>query len=76
MMNNSDVKNITNEQLDKILNWLDPIAREQRIRIGLIGGEPTLHPDFINIINPTINNNICKNIFYYTSFAIYIIISY
>ena len=51
MMNEQEIKNITEEQLDKILNWLDPVAREKHLRIGLIGGEPTLHPDFVNIIN-------------------------
>lgn len=39
-----DYKNITMEQLDNILNWLYPTAIEGEFGIGLIGGEPLLHP--------------------------------
>lgn len=42
-------KNITLDELNNILNWID--SNEQ---IGLIGGEPTLHPHFNSILK------ICK----------------
>lgn len=52
MINEStDFKNITLEQLDNILNWLLPTASQQDFNIGIIGGEPTLHPQFNEILN-------------------------
>lgn len=42
--------NITIEQFDKILNWLMPTAITRDFSIGLIGGEPTLHPQFSEIL--------------------------
>lgn len=50
-----DNKNITLEQLNNILNWLMPTAIQGNFRVGLIGGEPTLHPQFKEILN-IINN--------------------
>ena len=43
-------KNITEEQLLFILDWLRPTAISQDYCIGLIGGEPTLHPQFDKIL--------------------------
>lgn len=40
---------ITLEQIDKILNFLKT-SNDKNMRIGLIGGEPTLHPQFKEII--------------------------
>lgn len=50
MMNLSKHQDISKEQLDKILNWLDKSDNEN-YHIGLIGGEPTLHHDFKRVIN-------------------------
>lgn len=44
-----DTKNISLEQLDIILKWLLPSTTSLE-RIGLIGGEPTLHPQFKEIL--------------------------
>lgn len=49
----TDTKNITLEQFSKILNWLMPTALENNFVIGLIGGEPTLHPYFKDILKQT-----------------------
>lgn len=43
-------KNITEEQLLFILKWLKPTAISRDYSIGLIGGEPTLHPNFSKIL--------------------------
>lgn len=43
---------ITMEQLDYILEFL---SRSNQSRIGLIGGEPTIHPQIEEIINRVIN---------------------
>ena len=45
-----DNKNISENQLYNILNWLRPSAIEKDFCIGLIGGEPLLHPDFETIL--------------------------
>lgn len=52
-------KNITLDQLDKIFNWLLPSAISKDFRVGLIGGEPTLHPQFSDILTKT--NAFCSN---------------
>jgi hypothetical protein len=54
---NDSNKFINYDSFSKILNWLakDPNCQEQ---IGIIGGEPTLHPMFNNII--TVLNDYCK----------------
>ena len=44
------MQNITEKQLQRILDWLKKDYRESH-RIGIIGGEPTLHPYFIDRIN-------------------------
>lgn len=43
-----DQKSITEEQLIEILNFL---SRSKINRIGIIGGEPTIHPHFKEILN-------------------------
>ena len=45
-----DTKNISDDQLNKILNWLSLSSISNDSFIGLIGGEPTLHPNFKNIL--------------------------
>lgn len=42
---------ISLDQLDQILNWLLPTAITEDFTLGLIGGEPTLHPQFNEILN-------------------------
>lgn len=55
MIQTEDIKNITIEQFEKTLNWvyknkdIDKNILEERI--GLIGGEPTLHPKFKEILS-------------------------
>ena len=56
--NATDCKNITIEQLQQILLWLMPTAITRDFKIGLIGGEPTLHPQFNEILN--IINHFCS----------------
>lgn len=52
MIKQEDIKNIDLVQFKKILNWLDGDGR-----IGLIGGEPTLHPQFKEILEIISNYN-------------------
>ena len=52
MIKQEDIKNIDLVQFKKILNWLDGGGR-----IGLIGGEPTLHPQFKEILEIISNYN-------------------
>lgn len=48
---NKEEKIITIQQFDNILRWLIPNAiKDQDFSIGLIGGEPTLHPKFKEIL--------------------------
>ena len=54
-----DNKNITIDQFLDILNWLYPTAISQEFNLGLIGGEPTLHPEFTEILKYT--NNFCSS---------------
>lgn len=51
MINTEDIKNISLEQFEFICNWIlkDKNNNEPR-NIGLIGGEPTLHPQFKDIL--------------------------
>ena len=49
MIKTEDIKNISLNQFKKILNWLG----EDNDKIGLIGGEPTLHPQFKEILKIT-----------------------
>lgn len=46
-------KNISLDQFLNILNWLTPSALQGEFQIGLIGGEPTLHPQFKEILKQT-----------------------
>ena len=48
-------KAITIDDLRKILEW---VARTPENHVGLIGGEPTLHPEFDNILKEI--NKYCK----------------
>lgn len=55
---NNNVNEITMLQLQNILSWLQPTAIKQDFSIGIIGGEPTLHSNFIEILNYI--NNFCS----------------
>lgn len=46
----SNTQNITLEQFDKILEWISPYYEKTHDRLGIIGGEPTLHPQFKEIM--------------------------
>lgn len=50
MMTLDKKQDITLDQLDRILNWLGK-SNNESYHLGLIGGEPTLHPQFNLIIN-------------------------
>lgn len=56
MISEEDKKYIDLNTFKKILDWIEKSPNEKRI--GLIGGEPTLHPEFIKILN--ILNNFCE----------------
>ena len=50
MMNENNINNISLEMFDKILEWIQPYVAETQNRTGIIGGEPTLHPQFEQIM--------------------------
>ena len=51
MITTQDIKNITLEQFEYILNWIVKNKdKEEPIHLGIIGGEPTLHPQFLDIL--------------------------
>ena len=51
MINTEDIKNISLEQFEFTLKWLERTPKNQSaIMLGLIGGEPTLHPQFKEIL--------------------------
>lgn len=50
MINTEDIKNISLDQFQFILNWLDEDKNPAPKSLGLIGGEPTLHPQFKEIL--------------------------
>lgn len=52
MITTQEEKNITIEEFQNILNWLNK-NKQNNYRIGLIGGEPTLHPQINQILNMT-----------------------
>lgn len=56
MMTEEEKKNISLGDFDKIINWIGDSPIDNRI--GIIGGEPTLHPNFIEIL--TMLNNYCE----------------
>lgn len=61
MIGSSKTRNISLAQLNNILRWVNE-SHYCDNRIGLIGGEPTLHPYFLEILS--IVNNFCiKNKF-------------
>lgn len=57
---NNDSKNITLNEFNKILQWLAPSAGD-KLSLGLIGGEPTLHPKFEDILITMNNFNALNN---------------
>ena len=64
----SKKQNITEAQLDRILDFLLLSQQSRNYRIGVIGGEPTLHPQFRNILEKIIvfskiNNFITPTVF-------------
>ena len=51
MINTEDIKNINLEKFKFICDWvLKDKPKEAKGHIGLIGGEPTLHPQFKEIL--------------------------
>lgn len=56
MIAEEEKKNITIEDFQYILNWIGNASTDNRI--GIIGGEPTLHPQFLDILK--ILNNYCE----------------
>ena len=50
MINTEEIKNISIAQFQHILDWISKTPLEGQ-RIGLIGGEPTLHPQFDEILD-------------------------
>lgn len=48
MLEERETKNITIPQFKKILQWINKTPNNERI--GIIGGEPTLHPEFSKIL--------------------------
>ena len=61
---NKDNTNITLENFKEAVNF---ITKEGPARIGLIGGEPTLHPEFDEILNILINNRFVSECTIYTN---------
>lgn len=55
MLEERETKNISIKRFKEILDWIKPIEEE---RIGIIGGEPTLHPQFSQIL--FILNHFCS----------------
>ena len=49
MISNEKIKNISLTKFNEICNFINP-SKSNRYRIGIIGGEPTLHPQFKEII--------------------------
>lgn len=58
MFNDNSINNISIETFDKILAWTESYAETNHCRIGIIGGEPTLHPQFETIMEHT--SKFCK----------------
>lgn len=57
MITTQKEKDISIQQFQNILNWLSK-NKQNNYRIGLIGGEPTLHPQIHKILNMT--NKYCQ----------------
>lgn len=53
MFEEKNIKNISIEQFDKTLNWISSFVKKTHTRVGIIGGEPTLHPNFSIIMEHT-----------------------
>ena len=58
MFQDNNIKNMSVERFDEILKWIEPYAVNNHCRIGIIGGEPTLNPNFETIIEHT--NAFCE----------------
>ena len=67
MIKEQNIKNISIETFDNILLWLEPYLQSIHSRIGILGGEPTLHPQFETIMEHT--STICQK--YNTSSIIF-----
>ena len=58
MFQDNNIKNMSIERFNEILQWIEPYAKDGHCRIGIIGGEPTLNPNFESIMEYT--NNFCN----------------
>ena len=61
---NSSSTDITLENFDKAISYL---TKQGPSRVGLIGGEPTLHPQFEDILLRIINNSMVSEATIYTN---------
>lgn len=61
---NKENIDITEENFDKAIAFL---TKDNSTRIGLIGGEPTIHPKFKNILDVLINNHKVEQVTVYTN---------
>ena len=61
---NSSSTDITMENFDKAINFL---IKDGPTRVGLIGGEPTLHSEFETILTKIINNPLITEATIYTN---------
>ncbi len=61
---NKDKDEVTLENFNKILEFIKTSSDE---RVGLIGGEPTLHPNFAEFLNILKNDEKVKNVTIYTN---------
>lgn len=72
MLQENQSKEITIEQLNKILNWIGKIPLQGHI--GIIGGEPTLHSNFkeiLFIMGEFCNRNNIKTIIFTNGILLY-----
>jgi sulfatase maturation enzyme AslB (radical SAM superfamily) len=58
--NNSSSENMTLENVRKVMDFL---KRSDNYDLRLMGGEPTLHPDFIEIVSEALSENFHVHIF-------------
>ena len=69
MLKDMEAQNISLETLQQIFDWMAPTLEHRHLRLGIIGGEPTLHPNLENIIKLFQSNikefpNIAQSIFF------------
>lgn len=67
MITEEQIKNIDINQFTKILNWCLNTSIKTNQHIGLIGGEPLLHPQILDILD--ITHKLCKE--HNTSFIVF-----